>query len=452
MRLRDLLRNAIPCAALAVCCAPAAPGPSAILVTIDTWRADRFGAGGHPHVRTPHLDRFFRGATQFADAWAPAPTTLSSHATLLTGLWPSGHGIPRNGWPLPDDVPTLAESMRRARVATGAFVSSAALDSVFGLGRGFDVYDAHSTRAVARDQAWRPAEETLALATDWWSRTRGRRFLFVHLFEPHFPYEPRREDFALYDTGYRGPANGSMDFLFALWAEPALFTPQARAHLESLYHAEITGLDRAMGRFLETLAREEDVLVAVTADHGESLGEHGLRFKHGPNVYEGDVRVPLAVRGAGPPRVTGAVVRTIDVARTLVDWFELPAGLAADGVDLRSAGDANTDLAAYAEASMPWDVERAGEYPNAHKQRAVRTAEWTLIETPWRGEAQWIRRAEDPGELRDASPPPPDAPAALVTLLRGWISRGAPRERPSGIDPAVRERLRSIGYIDDGTP
>ncbi len=437
--------------ALATSCAPPPSAPSAIVVTIDTWRADRFGAGGHPRVRTPHLDRFFRRAVQFSDAWAPAPTTLASHATLLTGRWPSGHRIPRNGWPLPDDVPTLAEELHRAGVATGAFISSAALDPAFGLGRGFDVYDAHATQTVARDQAWRRADETLALAWDWWSGAKGRRLLFVHLFEPHFPYEPRREDFALYDTGYRGPANGSMDFLFALWDDASLFTPDVRAHLEALYHAEITGVDRAMGRFLEAAAEVPDALIVVTSDHGESLGEHGLRFKHGPYVYESDVHVALGVRGAGPPRVSSATVRTIDISRTIAEWFQLRAEVASEGDDLRAHVGGGRGREAYSEASMPWDAEAPDEYPNARKQRAVRSAEWSYIETPWRGEVQWVRRAEDPGEVRPLSVPPSDAPATLAERLRAWIGRGVARAAPSGVDASVRERLRSLGYVD-GNP
>jgi arylsulfatase A-like enzyme len=436
---------------LAASCSPRPDARSFVLVTIDTWRADGMGAGGHPAVRTPHLDRFFRGAAQFADAFAPAPTTLSSHATLLTGEWPTGHGVPRNGWPLPEGVPTLAEALRRAGFRTGAFVSSAALDPTFGLARGFDVYDAELTRAVARDQAWRPAAGTLERARTWWRARHGRRFLWVHLFEPHSPYEPAPQDFALYDTGYRGSADGSMDFLFAMWEDASLLPEDARAHLESLYHAEITGLDRAVGDFLRELASESDVLAVVTADHGESLGEHGLRFKHGPWVYDGDVRVPLALRGPGVPAgVSGATVRTLDVPRTALAWLGVPSDLAPEGADLRDWVRGGAGLAAFSEASMPWDVEPPDAYPNLRKQRAVRTSEWSFVETPWTGRAEWYRRAEDPAETGEPSEPPPGAGADLARALGEWIGRGRPREEPSRLDPRVLERLRSLGYVDRG--
>ncbi len=454
--MRGVCVLALGCA-LALAGSPSCSGPprarSVVLITVDTWRADSFGAGGSPTVRTPHLDRFFRGATQFADAWTPAPTTLASHASMLTGLWPTEHGIPRNGWPLPDDIPTLAESLRESGFGTGAFVSSAALDPAFGLGRGFDVYDAGMTLAEARDQAWRPARETLAAASSWWRGTPGRRFLWVHLFEPHFPYAPDGVDFARYDTGYRGPANGSMDFLFALWEDPSRLPDDARAHLLSLYHAEITGMDRAMGDLLEELAGDAETLTILTADHGESVGEHGLDFKHGPWVYDADVHVPLAVRGAGfPAAVSAATVRTVDVPQTFVTALGVRPRAAWESRDLREWITSPVGLVAFSEASMPWNVERPGEYPNLHKQRAVRTREWTLVETPWVGDrTEWYRRAEDPAETGVPSGAP-DGGAALAAELADWIRRGQPRAAPDGIDPALAARLRSLGYVDGSSP
>ena len=454
-RARAGWRLGAGCAACAIAivagaCSPRPEAQSVVLITIDTWRSDRFGAGGDPRVRTPHLDRFFRGATQFADAWSAAPTTLASHATMLTGQWPTGHTIPRNGWPLPSDVPTLAEVLHGAGIATGAFVSSAALDPAFGLARGFDVYDAEATRSVAGDQAWRPGGETLERAEAWWSRAGKRRFLWVHLFEPHFPYEPSPIDFALYDTGYRGPANGSMPYLYSIWNDPKPLAADARDHLESLYVAEITGVDRLLGDFLSRRTAERGVLVIVTADHGESLGEHGIRFLHGPDVYPGDVRVPLGIRGTGAFRasVSVATVRTIDLACTILRQLRLKASLGTESADLAESGS-GPGRTAFSEASMPWGAEHEGSYPNLFKQRAVRTQEWTFLETPWRGDApEWYRRADDPGELRPAPAPPSASPgASLPQLLREWIDHGRPR-RPPTIDPQVAERLRSLGYVD----
>jgi len=432
-------------------CARRPAAESVVIVTVDTWRADAFGAGGHPSVRTPHLDRFFRGGLQFADASSPVPTTLASHASILSGEWPTGHRVPRNGWPVPDDVHTIAEILRERGFATGAFVSSAALHPSFGLDQGFQVYDFETPRVVERDQDWRGAEDTLRRAEAWWSGHAGeRRLLWVHLFEPHFPYAPAPEDFALYDTGYRGPANGSMDFLFAMWEDASLLPPAARDHLESLYHAEITGMDRKAGAFLERLAVEPGVVSVIVGDHGESLGEHGLRFKHGPLVYPADVDVPLVIRGVPPfgPGVSGRLVRTVDLIGTLLDRLGVRADLPADAGDLVDGPFAEHVPPAFSEASMPWNVEQPGAYPNLFKQRAIRTKEWTYVETPYLRDYAWYRRATDPAERDPVAGPEGVVRERLPRELEDWIDRGRERPPPTGIDPDLLDRLESLGYIE----
>lgn len=443
-------------AALAVfaSCSSAPRARDAVLLTIDTLRADRLGCQGNPLVRTPALDRFFRGATQFSNAFSPAPTTLVSHASMLTGLWPSEHGIPRNGWPLAEGIATLPAQLDAKRFARGAFVSSAALDPRFGLDRGFEVYDCETTRDVARDQAWRSADETCSRALSWWRAEAGRRrFLFLHVFEPHFPYEPERLDLSTYEsaaaTTAADPAAGSMEFLFALWENAALFTPDVREHLLAMYHAEITGLDRRLRPVLDEFA-DSGALVVVTADHGESLGERGLNFKHGPNVFPGDVHVPLAIRGTPPfaPGLSDAFVRGIDLAPTILAALGVVAApaLVSDAVDLASRARGGADLPAFSEASMPWNVERPGEYPNREKQRALRTRERALVATPWAGTEEWFDRARDPGEEEPLASPGGDDAARLERDLAAWGDRGAPREPPTGISPELVEQLHGLGY------
>jgi arylsulfatase A-like enzyme len=450
------MRRIFPAVALVVLswiggCAPGAPDSrSAVLITIDTWRADRFGAGGHPGVRTPHLDRFFRGGTQFSEAYSSIPTTLASHASMLSAEWPSGHGVPRNGWPVPDELETIAEILRGEGFSTGAFVSSAALDPQLNLDQGFDVYDYATPLEVSRDQSWREASETLERAEQWWKKTYGPRFLWVPLFEPHFPYDPDPIDFALYDTGYRGEAEGSMDYLFALWEGRERLTEDASAHLESLYHAEITGLDRTLRSFLRVMEEERGLLIILTSDHGESLGEHGLQFKHGPHVFPGDVRIPLVVRGAAPfaPGLSDAMVRTIDFPRTFLDQLGVRADLPPDAGSLTEWARGGNGRTVFAEASMPWNVEVAGAYANAYKQRAVRTPRWSLVVTPWTNQKLWFDRHRDPDELAPGPEPGEAEARRLGAALDEWARRGSARPAPSTVDSALVGRLRALGYID----
>jgi arylsulfatase A-like enzyme len=365
---------------------------------------------------------------------------------MLTGTWPSGHGVPRNGWPVPETVETVPEILQRAGFATAAFVSSAALDPVFGLNQGFDVYDFSATQEVARDQAWRTAGETLERATSWWWSAPRGKFLWVHLFEPHFPYEPDPKIFAPYDTGYSGEAQGTMDFLFALWENKSLVTPGARAHLEALYHAEITTLDLALGEFLGMLAEDPGTFVIVAADHGESMGEHGLEFKHGPHVFPADVQVPLAVRGASlSPGVTAAMVRTIDCAPTILEALGVKEPHPQEAVSLTISARGGSELPVFAEASMPWDVERPGVYANALKQRALRTSDWALVVTPWKNEQVWFDRREDPAELAPAGPPE-EVGRRLADTLEEWAEARRVRTDPFSVDPEMIRRLESLGY------
>ncbi|MFP3940102.1 MAG: sulfatase, partial [Thermoanaerobaculia bacterium] len=251
----------------------AAAGYNLLLVTLDTTRADHLGAYGDAGAETPNLDRLAAGGLRFTDAVTPVPMTLPAHATLLTGLDPPGHGVRINGrFVLGQEHETLAEALRRAGYETAAFVSSFVLDRRFGLAQGFDRYDARleTTRAAAfAPQTERSAEAVTDAAVEW---LEGRRaaggegrpvFLWVHYFDPHDPYEPPE--------------------------------PFASRFADRPYAGEIAYVDRELGRLLASLERTGlagRTVVVATADHGESLGEHGERY-HSRTLYEGAVRVPL---------------------------------------------------------------------------------------------------------------------------------------------------------------
>jgi arylsulfatase A-like enzyme len=439
--------------ALAACGRSERTTPAAralLLITVDTWRADAFGAGGNPVVRTPAIDRFFRGSVQFSEAYSPVPTTLASHVSLLTGAWPTRHGVPGNLWPVPDDLVTLAEILSERGFETAAFLSSAALAKDFNLGQGFETYNFKPVAYARNDAPWRPAARTLHRSLTWWGKTDGPRFLWTHLWEPHFPYEPDPRLARLYDPEYDGPADGSMDYLMKLWKrrEPP---PRAdRDHVVALYHAEITGLDRVLGQFLE-IANTDEAVVVLTSDHGESLGEHDLSFKHGPHVFPGDVRVPLAVRAPGlSPGVSAALVRTIDVPRTVldllgVDRVELPE----EAGDLLDWADGGEGLPVFGVATQPWEMMETDVYPCTPLQRVVRTPRAAYVETPFRQRRAWYNRATDPGELRGMSVDGSALADSLRTELDRWIENARYRSdyRPVK-DERLIDQLKSLGYVE----
>ena len=277
---------------------PAAAG-DVILVTIDTWRADAAGFAGNVRVKTPYLDSLAQRGIVFTNAHAHNVVTLPSHVNILTGLNPYEHGVRENaGYVLDENVETLAERLAGAGYATGAFVAAFPLDRRYGLGQGFEVYDDNYGKGRASlDFALqeRSADAVLAAAAKWWQSVSGRkRFLWVHLFEPHAPYAP----------------------------PPAL----AREYRDRPYLGEVAAADQALATHLAPLVAG-DTTVIVTADHGEALGDHG-EMTHGLFAYESTLEVPLVVVAPDArPRREEAYVRHIDIAPTILERAGIDAKL-----------------------------------------------------------------------------------------------------------------------------
>jgi arylsulfatase A-like enzyme/tetratricopeptide (TPR) repeat protein len=399
---------------LAFGCAPEVE--RVLLVSIDTLRADHVGAYGASDARTPTLDAIAAAGARFEAAVSPAPLTLPSHASLLTGLDPPEHGVRHNSiFRLAPDVPTLAERLREAGYATGAVVGAFVLARQFGLARGFDHYDdavGESSGSGSMGVAERPAAAVVDAALAWLESAPERWFLWTHFYDPHAEYRP--------------PAGFAVSFGMRPYA------------------GEIAYADAQLGRLLGAVDErwpDGRTLVVVTSDHGESLGQHGERT-HSHLVYEATQHVPLLLRGPGIAAglVIPDVVATKDVAPTLLALAGAPALPGATGRDLRPLlrGGRLPDRPAYVETLAPqldWDWSpliglRAGSFKYI---RAPRPELYDL--------------ARDPGELRNLAPLEPgrasELDAALGERLRG--ARGAgPTHSP---DARERERLESLGYV-----
>ncbi len=264
-----------------------------LLITIDTLRGDALGCYGGG-ATTPVLDGLAASGLKYTFAHAPTVMTLPSHTSILTGLYPEGHGVHDNsGFRLGSEIPTLATIFSQRGMATGAFVSAATLDARFGLGRGFDVYDEGYPEQAAQGRMAVPerrGEETVAAARKWIESQNGQWFCWVHLFDPHAPYDP--------PPGYGA---GSDD--------------------RGRYLGEVAYVDAALKPLVGLAQKSKPgTLILVTSDHGESLGEHG-ELTHGLFAYESTLRVPLLlwnpeIRRAG---VVDAPVGLVDVAPTLLE-------------------------------------------------------------------------------------------------------------------------------------
>lgn len=375
--------------------------PDILLVTIDTLRADRVGAYGHADARTPTLDALAAGGTRYVTCQSVAPITLVSHASILTGRWPTGHGVRNNGsYRLGEELPTVAERLSDAGYRTGAFVAALPLTRRFGLDRGFDHYDDVLPPAgEGFHLAERPASEVNAALLRWLEPGDDPVFAWAHYFEPHFPYDPP----AAHRAG-----------------DP--------------YDGEVATADAALGQLLGDweVRRSRPLIVVVTSDHGEGLGEHG-EDSHTLFVYQTTQRVPLIVHGPGiPVRVEEEPVSLVDLAPTLLRWAGAQ-GFGTDGVDLMTDPLPRRDL--YAETLAP--LESYGWSPAfalvSGDRKVIRSARPRAFDL-----------ADDPAELRDRSGEEWTGP--LLARLDAMVTA-------SGVDAvgrtpsaAEREALAALGY------
>lgn len=298
-----------------------ATGPDILLVTLDTTRADRLSAYGDPRAaHTPTFDGLAARGTLFTRAYASETVTIPSHATILTGTYPPQHGVRDNGnHVLSSAAVTLAERFHEAGWATGAFTAAYPTRRRWGFDQGFEHYAEGAPNGEPSELDWsdqRPADEVVADALSWLAGVDGPAFVWVHLFDAHFPYappEPFRAEYA---------------------GRP--------------YEGEIAFADQQLGRLVAALdARAGDPVVVVTADHGEGLGDGG-EPTHGFLLHDPTVRVPLVL--AGPGVTWGAreerVVSHVDIAPTLLALAGLPVPASLPGRDLRAGGSGQ----AYSEA------------------------------------------------------------------------------------------------------
>jgi choline-sulfatase len=438
-------------AALLVGCGPREQKPpNVLLISVDTLRADRLGCYGAAAVETPAIDALARSGVRFENAFSPVPLTLPAHWTLHTGTEPWVHGVIDNGMVLArPPAATLAERFSAAGYDTAAFVSAFVLHRSFGLDRGFARYDDGPAADAALDQAMHataPADERIGRALRWLQAKRtadGEKaarpfFLWLHLFDPHAPYHPPSE----FRARYQG----------------------------RLYDGEVAFVDSQVARLLAELERlgvAERTVVALTADHGESLGEHGEQT-HGVLLYEATLRVPLIFRlpggrRAGELRADAAALA--DVAPSLLALAGLPAEPAAGGRDLFAGAGATRRLGAISEAPRrrlgwaPLYALRdgswkyiAGPRPELYDLGADPGEKRDLLATERRRGAELARGAreiEDALQKRlaagDTGEAGAEARAALAALGYVGVSPGGPT---NGALPDPKERIAWLGELD----
>ena len=415
-------------AAAARLVAPLKPSDLNLLfITLDTTRADHIGCYGYPQIKTPNIDGLAAEGVRFQNATAQCPLTLPSHSSMFTGSYPFFHGVRDNGgFYLEDDQVTLAEVIRGAGWATSAFVGAFVLDSRWGINQGFDYYydnfDFAKYKKISLDSVQREGGEVIKAFFEWFDTNSPRKFFsWIHLYDPHTPYEP-----------------------------PEPFRTEYGVREYGLYDGEIAYADSLVGRVLERL-REKGVLdrtvVVVVGDHGESLGEHH-ESSHGFFIYDATVSVPMIIRipsSVVRGKTVSAQVENIDLMPTICDLLGVPVPASVQGRSLIPliAGEEQADLReAYSESY----------YPRYHygwsELKSLRSSKYKFIQAP---RPELYDLSLDPREKNNLFGQEGALGEKFVQRLKKLeeeLSRkGIEDKGPQELDGDSREKLMALGYI-----
>jgi choline-sulfatase len=401
--------------------------PNVLLITLDTTRADHLGAYGYGDVETPNIDALARRGVLFAQAMSPAPLTLPAHSSIMTGTYPTYHGVRVNGnTALGPAQTTIAETLSKRGYATGAWVAAFVLDGRWGLNQGFDLYDDRfdlgKYKHLDLGTVQRPANEVVDAALPWLeAHKQGPFFAWVHLYDPHTPYEPPEPFRSKYE----------------------------RRGLRGLYDGEIAFTDQQVGRVLSWLKAsglESRTVVVVMGDHGEALGSHG-EASHGYFVYDYALHVPFllatpfdALRGI---RVD-AQVSSVDVLPTLFELLGIDVPARVHGRSLLPVMlDPARDSGAYAYGESMTPNLQFG-WSSLH---ALRSNRYKLIKAP---SPELYDLAADPGEATNVIARYPAVVEDLTRRLdRLMVETGkeAPEPEAADLDKETLERLAALGYV-----
>jgi len=477
--------------------APAEPrseGPNVLLIVVDAMRADHLGCYGYERDTSPTIDRLASGGILFLNAFAQGSQTKETTASLMTSLYASTHNVNSIGGVLSESSPTLTELMRAEGYRTAVFSANALVSPTFGFGRGVDHFYCDVPSVVGRTvtmqmarqlgkrvrrMAWFPqfirradvvvpfrAEEcpfdgtgsdamNAALLTWIDEEPESRFFVYMHYMEPHSPYAPPSPYDDLFDPDYRGekvdmpPAfPGLLPFY-----PGADLTEVKRRNMVAQYDGSIAYFDHELGALLEELESRgvaEEMLIILTADHGEEFHDHG-GWGHGQSLYDELVRVPLimwfpSVLPSGDR--ADATVRQVDILTTLMGAVGVADDLRVfefEGVNLWS-------LIAGGDYSWPEPPVLAEVFQGTQSARSLRTGGFKLVLTRSGGEESVLLfdLAKDPRERQNLSQTLPDVTESMLTQLERLRADASSRELSADIrvlDPETEEKLRGLGYI-----
>ncbi|MEO2168137.1 MAG: sulfatase [bacterium] len=436
--------------------------PNVLLLTIDTFRHDHTGwTGRWKQSFTPNLDAFATEAARFSTATTPATATRPAIASLLTGLYPGTHSVRSNTTRLDGRYSLLPEALTSAGYDTAAFYGNSLIGPKGGFQKGVSVHQEFTGYLGSLDK------KIADRGVEWLQERSGAGapfFLWLHFMDPHGPYlsapVAMRTSVPLHDELPRkelpvATGNYGNDIIPKY---QKLAAGNGSALYRRRYRAEVAWTDRQIGRVLDELAAQgfaDNTLVILTADHGESLGEHDAHFQHGWYVYEASANVPLALRLPGRiegDRVFDENVSLVDLFPTLAAGLGLPDPPASEGRDLgpllHGRDDANPPSFVISIHENNLIAVRDGRFklvytprpaPGAKAPRDFDPAGWELFDLE-----------TDPGELRNAATQFPATYQRLQAQILDWQAAhtGASTPETAPVSRDLEDRLRQLGYVD----
>jgi arylsulfatase A-like enzyme len=419
-----------------------APSVNVVLISVDTLRADHLGCYGYDRPTSPTLDQLASEGVLFEDCTAPTSWTLPSHVSMLTGLYPSRHGV--NDFDRAIDVPTLAEMLRARGYSTAAVVNSLWLNQKYGFHHGFDRY------LFIQPVADREMPTAVRSEAERFLKQIGDRpfFMFLHFYDVHSDYCSLPNYEKQFVDDYSGPADGTTKQLIDASQGLVKFDERDAQHLMNLYDAGIRQFDDDLRAFVAILRDRgllEETIFVLTADHGEEFLEHG-GVLHGNTHFEEVLRIPLLLRGPGLPaglRIAEPV-SLVDVMPTLLAMLGVGTSEQLDGIDLsptfRGSGAALPQRFIFAEANLDAD--------NSNTRWAVRQRRFKLHFDTTSGQTRLFDLLEDPGETADVSAAEPEMRTMLMERLAEFRKPPSAGGRRSPLTDAEIEKLKSLGYLD----
>jgi arylsulfatase len=447
--VRDILIRLAVLALAFTACGAQSP-PNVLLVTVDTLRPDRLGAYGYAGQSSPNFDSLAARSVIFERALAGSSRTAPSHATLFTSRWVKDHSIGyRNGSTRLGDEATLASLLAGAGYETAAFVGNSMLQRRVGLDRGFEHFDDElpDSEANRTDVFERIAERTTPRATEWLAHRSDRPFfLWVQYNDPHGPYTPPEgysEAFTAEDRPMEAdlPALELQRGIGGIPAYQVIGTERRPGQYRARYVGEIHYLDTWLGRLLEAAEAADDgrgLIVVITADHGESLGEDGIYFSHGYATTPNLVHVPLLLHAPGfSQRRVADLVHHVDVLPTLLDLLDQPrpeglAGLSL--VPLLQSGAALPERTVFADVGAEVSAYRGDRF----------------LRTRLAGELGGMRAGSRRALVwnDDGTTSPAEVTEELAESMAEYASMRAPMRKAAELDDDGRARLRALGYLE----